>query len=88
MSVDGPAVPEDPTGYRKQAIRLADERDFWKALAKSWGDEKDRLTADHRAVVEALERVHDLLADPDGADVLEALAVVERILPDDGCGAR
>jgi hypothetical protein len=46
MSVDGPAVPEDPTGYRKQAIRLADERE------------------------------------------LEALAVVERILPDDGCGAR
>jgi hypothetical protein len=56
--------PEDPTGYRKQAVRLANERDYWKALAKSWGDEKDRLTAEHRGAVEALR----LIADPPMGD--------------------
>jgi hypothetical protein len=37
--------------------RLRRERDYFRALAQSWGDEKDRLTADHREAIGALREI-------------------------------
>jgi rubrerythrin len=39
--------------------RLREQRDYWKALAKSWGDEKDRLEDEVERLREALRKIRD-----------------------------
>jgi hypothetical protein len=47
--------------------RLRRERDYFRALAQAWGDEKDRLTATNRGAEEAVEMALAVLEDADHA---------------------